>query len=57
VAAGCEVVGSIVKDSILDEGAVIQNSILGQSIVGRKAKVEERPRSVNVGDSSAIGLA
>lgn len=57
VAAGCEVSGSIIRDSILDEGAIINNAILDQSIVGRKAKVEERARSVNVGDSSAIGLA
>jgi glucose-1-phosphate thymidylyltransferase len=57
VAADCEVRGSIIKDSILDEGAIIHNAILDESIVGRKARVEERPRSVNVGDSSAIGLA
>jgi glucose-1-phosphate thymidylyltransferase len=57
VAAGCEVNSSIIRDSILDEGAVIHAAILEQSIVGRKARVEERPRSVNVGDSSAIGLA
>lgn len=57
VAAGCEVSGSIIHDSILDEGATISNALLAQSIIGRKARVEEQARSVNVGDSSAIGPA
>jgi glucose-1-phosphate thymidylyltransferase len=57
VAAGCEVNGSLIRDSILDEGAAINNVLLEESIVGRKARVTDRPRSVNVGDSSAIGLA
>ncbi len=57
VAAGCEVQGSIIKNSILDEGASIHNTLLEESIVGRKARVEERARTVNVGDSSAVGLA
>ncbi len=57
VAAGVAVKGSIVRDSILDEGASITNAMLEQSIVGRKAHVEDRARTVNVGDSSSIGLA
>lgn len=57
VAAGCEVSGSIIKDSILDEDALISNALLESSIIGRKATVTDRARSVNVGDSSAIGLA
>ena len=56
VAANCEVSGSIIRDSILDEGATVKNTMLDQSLVGRNARVEDRPRSVNVGDSSAIGL-
>ncbi len=57
VAEGCEVTESIIRDSILDQDATITSSVLEKSIVGRKASVEERPHSVNVGDSSAIGLA
>lgn len=57
IAARCEVTGSVISDSILDEGCTVTNSLLAQSIIGSKAKVEERPRSINVGDSSSVGLA
>jgi glucose-1-phosphate thymidylyltransferase len=57
VAAGCEVTNSIITDSILDEGATVKGTSLAHSLVGRNAHVEDRARTVNVGDSSAIGLA
>ena len=57
VAAGCEVTGSIISDSILDEGATVRNAQLEHSLVGRNAHVEDRPNTVNVGDSSAVGYS
>jgi glucose-1-phosphate thymidylyltransferase len=55
VAADCEVTGSIICDSILDEGAIVKSALLEHSLVGRNARVEDRANMVNVGDSSAVG--
>ncbi|MHB8625882.1 MAG: sugar phosphate nucleotidyltransferase [Aggregatilineales bacterium] len=55
VAANCEVTGSIISDSILDEGAAVKSALLEHSLVGRNARVEDRANTVNVGDSSAVG--
>ncbi len=57
VAAGCEVTSSIIRDSILDEGATVKSALLEQSLVGRNARVEDRAHSINVGDSSAVGFS
>jgi len=54
VAAGCEVTGSIITDSILDEGASAKNVLLEHSLVGRNARVEDHANVMNVGDSSAV---
>ena len=56
IAAGCRVEGSIIRDSILDEGAVVQNALLSQSLIGRDAKVASRFRSFNVGEASEVGF-
>ena len=56
IAANCEISGAIIQNSILDEGAICKNFLMGQSLVGRNARVEGHFRSVNVGDSSAIGI-
>jgi glucose-1-phosphate thymidylyltransferase len=56
IAAGCRVEGSIIRDSILDEGAVVQNALLGQSLIGRDAKVIGRFRAFNVGEASEVGF-
>jgi glucose-1-phosphate thymidylyltransferase len=56
IAANCTIESCILRDTIIDEGATCSNTLLDQSLVGRNAKVEGRYRSVNVGDSSAIGF-
>lgn len=56
VAAKCKITNSIVRDSIIDTEATCNETLLGQSLIGRNAHVEGRFRSVNVGDSSAIGF-
>ena len=47
---------SIIRDSILDEGAVVQNALLSASLVGRDAKVSGRFRAFNVGEASEVGF-
>jgi glucose-1-phosphate thymidylyltransferase len=47
---------SIVRDTIVDQGAQIQEAILEGSIVGKDAQVRGHAVSVNVGDSSAVRI-
>jgi glucose-1-phosphate thymidylyltransferase len=56
IAANCSVSNSILRDTIMDDGAACKDTLLEQSLIGRNARVEGRYRSVNVGDSSAIGF-
>ena len=56
LAAGCRVENSIVRDSIIDEGAEIKAAMLTGSLVGKEAHVSSRFRVFNVGDSSEVGF-
>ncbi len=55
IAAGCKIQDAIIRDSILDEGARVENALLQGSLIGRDAFVKEHFYSYNVGDSSAVG--
>lgn len=57
VADGCVVLRSIVRDSILDEGAYIDDTMLDRSLIGKDAVVRGRFRVLNVGDSSQVDFA
>jgi glucose-1-phosphate thymidylyltransferase len=56
IGANCVIESCLLRDTIIDEGAVCQNYMLEQSLIGRYAHVEGRYRSLNVGDSSAVGF-
>jgi glucose-1-phosphate thymidylyltransferase len=56
IAAGCVVEDSVVRDSILDEGAHVQAAILSGSLIGRDARVTGRFRAFNVGEASEVGF-
>ncbi len=45
---------SIVRDSIIDEGAYIDDTMLDRSLIGKDAVVRGRYRVLNVGDSSRV---
>lgn len=51
------VVRSIVRDSILDEGAMISDTMLDRSLIGKDAVVRGQYRVLNVGDSSQVEFA
>lgn len=57
IAEKCHVSNSIVRDSIIDEGAGIENTMLDQSLIGKKALVRGRYRKLNVGDSSEVDFS
>jgi len=52
----CEVLGCVIRNTILDEGAAVTDSVLNSSFIGRQAKVEGSAASVNIGDNSSIRL-
>jgi len=54
IAEGARVVNSVIRDSIVNAGAEVEDALLEHSIVGERAVVKGRPARVNVGDSSAI---
>ncbi len=54
VAKDTRIKGSIIKDSIINEGALVENAKLKQSLVGDGAIVKGMSRRMNVGDSSEV---
>ena len=50
------VMRSIVRDSIVDEGATIDDTMLDRSLIGKDAVVRGRYWSLNVGDSARLNL-
>jgi glucose-1-phosphate thymidylyltransferase len=56
VGKGCQVEHSIILNSIIDNGAVVKNVMLEESLIGRDAHVEGRYVALNVGDSSSVNF-
>lgn len=54
VAKGTSIKGSIIRNSIINEDARIENSNLEGSLIGEKAKVMGKTRRLSVGDDSEI---
>ncbi len=53
----CKIVRSIVRNSIIEAGALIEESTLDQSLVGKEAVVQGRFSRFNVGDSAIVGYS
>lgn len=54
IAANCEIEGSIICDSIVDEESYIKDATLGESLIGRKVDLVGRYRRLNLGDSAYV---
>jgi glucose-1-phosphate thymidylyltransferase len=48
---------AIVRDSIIDEGATIEDTMLDGSLIGKEAFVRNRYLKLNVGDSSQVDFS
>ena len=57
ISDGCRVTGSIIRDSIIDEDARIEDTTLDQSLIGKGALVKSKYYRLNVGDSSSVDLS
>jgi glucose-1-phosphate thymidylyltransferase len=51
-----QVTSSILRDSIVNEGAHIENATLAESLIGSYAMVRGSHKRLNVGDSSEVSL-
>jgi glucose-1-phosphate thymidylyltransferase len=56
ISDGCYITGSIIRDSIIDEDAHIEDTTLDQSLIGKGALVKSSYRKLNVGDSSSVDV-
>lgn len=56
LSAGVSIRDSIVRDSIVDEGASVTSAQLEHCLVGRRAEIQGRLHSLNVGDTSLVSL-
>ena len=53
----CKITRSIIRDSIIDAGALIEETTMDQSLVGKESIVKGRYRRFNVGDSAMVGYS
>jgi glucose-1-phosphate thymidylyltransferase len=56
IGAECCVLGSIVRNSILEDGAHVTDVILKNSLIGRQAQIQRRAMVVNAGDLTVLTL-
>lgn len=54
--ADCNVQSSIIRDSILEDGAQAKDVILESSLIGRKAQIQRRAGIINAGDQTSVML-
>ena len=57
IADKCHITGSIIRNSIIDEEALIDDAMLDSSLIGKGATVHGRCHMLNVGDSSQVDFA
>ena len=56
IGAECQVKSSIIRNSILEDGAQVLDVIFDSSLIGRKALIQRRPGIINAGDLTVITL-
>ena len=55
IGSGATIRNSLVRDSIVEDGASIHDAIVAGSIIGRRAVVSGLARDLNIGDDSVVG--
>jgi glucose-1-phosphate thymidylyltransferase len=56
IGKGARISGAIVRNSIIDARAVVQDIFLEGSLVGENAQIVGEPSRMNIGDSASAGL-
>jgi len=56
IGPGCRLERTVVRDSIIEAGATVEDIVLDQAFIGDNAEVYGQPQRLNVGDSSTLGV-
>jgi glucose-1-phosphate thymidylyltransferase len=56
IGCGCKIETTIMRNSILEEGAKVNDLVIEDSLVGRKTEIIGRPRIINAGDNTDLTL-
>ena len=56
VGPDCRISRSVIRDSILDEGVLVDDAVLELSLLGRSVQVRGRASIINSGDDSVVDL-
>lgn len=56
ISSNCEITNALIRNSIIEEGATINEMVLENSLIGRNASVKGRPEQMNIGDNSWIEI-
>ena len=56
IGADCQVEDSIIRNSILEDGAQVTNVLIENSLIGRKAQIQRRSGIINAGDYTSLTL-
>jgi glucose-1-phosphate thymidylyltransferase len=56
VGAGTRIRSAIVRNSIIDANAVVEEIFLEGSLIGEKAQVKGRPSRMNIGNTASVGF-
>jgi glucose-1-phosphate thymidylyltransferase len=56
IGAGCSVENSILRESILEDEALVDGAILESSLIGRRAQIHRRAATINAGDQTTVTL-
>lgn len=54
IAEGCEIINSLIKNSIISPGAKVEKAMLENSIIGSNTVIKGNYKKLNTGDSSEI---
>ncbi len=54
---GCQISDAVIRNAIIDEGAIMSNVVIEGSLIGAHATLHGTPQTLNLGDSSTLGLS
>lgn len=56
IEANVEISNTVVRNSIIDSGAQLNNCVLDEALIGENAKIRGRARTMFIGDNSVVDL-
>ena len=56
VEAGCKIKSSVIQNSIIEKGSIVEDVLLNGSLIGQNASVKGGSTSINVGDNTDIEI-